>query len=281
MPLNEPLLGIHSTTDLRNAGLTKSKIASAVAAGELAHLRRGWYAERSAGEDARAAVRIGGVLTASSASRHHGLWTPDDDRLHVLVAHNAARLRLPEPSGTPAVCLHWAPGALQVTAVAGPLQLLRDSLHCQGLETTVVVADSALDRRLVTLASLRSTLPSVARWCDSTSQSGTESLCRLRLRRRRIPVRTQVRIEGVGFVDLLVGERLVIECDSRTFHDGYQSARDYDRDLALCRQGYLLIRLQYRHVIFEWDKVEALILGIVRARRHMWRSGSAGSVIAL
>ena len=108
-------------------------------------------------------------------------------------------------------------------------------------------------------------------------------MCRVRLAARRIRVRPQVRIPSVGFVDLLVGDRLVIECDSAKFHDGYTADRDYDRDRELIRQGYIVLRLKYRHVMYEWDTIERLILEIVRARRHLWRHGGAvaGKVIAL
>ncbi|HWD61340.1 MAG TPA: DUF559 domain-containing protein [Humibacter sp.] len=280
----EPPLGITPTSELHAMGYTRYSIADAVAAGTLERVRRGWYASSAADVDAKTAVHIGGVLTAASATRHYGMWTPDDNRLHVLVARNASRLR---PSGAQGrkgreTCLHWAVGTLTARAIASPLQVVKDAAHCLPLEQAVAIADSALNARLLHLEDLRPVVPAVARCCDPASQSGTESLSRVRLRRKNIRVRTQVEIAGVGLVDLLVGDRLVVECDSAGFHDGYQSVRDYDRDMALIRQGYIVLRLKYRHVMFEWAKVEELILAIVRARRHLWRGGgSAGTVVSL
>ena len=278
-----PHLGIHSIGDLRAQGHTRYSIAAALSDGGLTRIRRGWYADTTADPDTTTAVRVGGLLTANSAARRYGLWTPDDASVHVLVARNASRLRLGGEGDTSQrpICLHWAKGALTGKAIAEPLQVIADALHCRGLEDAVVIADSALNLGMIRADSLGSGLRVVRDWCDARSQSGTESLTRLRLRRRRVPVRTQVRIPDVGIVDLLIGERLVIECDSKSFHDGYQSSRDYDRDLALVGQGYLVLRLQYRHVMFEWERIERLILEIVRARRHLWRHGRAGSVVSL
>jgi very-short-patch-repair endonuclease len=83
-------------------------------------------------------------------------------------------------------------------------------------------------------------------------------------------VRTQVQIGTIGRVDLLVGNRLVIECDSHEFHEGEDALhRDFDRDLALIEKDYLVLRLNYRQVVHEWDRVESVILGLVARRRHV------------
>ena len=229
-----------------------------------------------------AAVRVGGALTATSASRHYGMWTVDDDRLHVLVPRHASRLHLdPSPHGA-AVWIHWArmPGAVE-RPITDPLQVVADAAHCLPPEVAVALADSALNKRIFHIAELETIAPRIAARCDGASQSGTESLTRFRLRSLRLPVRTQVAIRGVGHVDLLVGDRLVIECDSESFHDGYRSERDYDRDMSLVEQGYIVLRLRYRHVMFEWARVEALVLKIVRAGRHRWHRGrnSEGTVL--
>jgi very-short-patch-repair endonuclease len=84
-------------------------------------------------------------------------------------------------------------------------------------------------------------------------------------------------------VDLLVGERLVVECDSAEFHDRYRSANDYQRTQELIRRGYIVVRLTYRDVVHDWARAEALILEIVRAGRHEWRAGRGvrGTALAL
>ncbi|MGN6721377.1 MAG: endonuclease domain-containing protein [Marmoricola sp.] len=158
-----------------------------------------------------------------------------------------------------------------------------DAFRCQPRASVVALADSALNRGLLRPEVLEAALPRLARWCDAASQSGTESIARVGLMQHRVRVRTQVKIAGVGYVDLVVGDRLVIECDSSEFHDGYQSKRDYERDQELMRLGYMVLRLRYEHVVHEWARIEALVMGIVRARRHLWRSGAdaRGTLLAL
>jgi len=137
--------------------------------------------------------------------------------------------------------------------------------------------DSALNKGLVTLSQLHvaaRALPArfsrAIQRCDPLSQSGTESLVRVRLRRLGIRVLTQFRRPGVGRVDLLVGDRLVIECDSEAFHgDDEGQERDYDRDLVLLDGDFLVMRLRYRHVVYEWDRIEPIILGLIRRGRHL------------
>jgi len=167
--------------------------------------------------------------------------------------------------------------------VAEPLQVVIDAFRCQPRPTVVALADSALNRGLLKSEVLEAALPQLAPWCDAASQSGTESIARVGLRRHRVRLRSQLKVAGVGYVDLVVGDRLVIECDSSEFHDGYSSKRDYERDQELMRLGYLVLRLKYEHVVHEWDRIDALVMGIVRARRHLWRTGAdaKGTLLAL
>lgn len=283
MPSSDPYLDIYSTARLRALGLSTHAVRREVSEGRLTRIRPGWFHGMEAAPDVITAVRVGGILTATSGSPYRRLWTLGDDRIHVLLPRHTSRALLDQHRaklGT--VCVHWAKGRIaRATPVAAPLQILVDSAHCQSRETAVALADSALNQQFVRIESLESVIPDLARWCDAASQSGTESLVRVRLRRRGVKLRSQVAIDGVGSVDFVVGDRLVIECDSAAHHDGYQSERDYQRDQALLRLGYLVLRLKYGHVIHDWDRIEALVLEIVRARRHMWRSGGAGSVVAL
>jgi very-short-patch-repair endonuclease len=293
---------ISSTSDLVRAGASPSAIARAVKSGELIRARRGHYLPATAHPDEVEAVHIGGQLTGPSAARHYGLWTVDDDRLHVLVPRNAARLRLARSESGVSdrrgrlVCLHWGTAAptgprdrwdstdghlAAQAAVVDACCALADMTSCQQRERVVATADSALNLHVLSREAVAVAIPNVIHWCDGRSQAGTESLVRVRLRAKRVRALPQARIRCVGFVDLLVGDRLVIECDSATFHDGYTSERDYDRDLKLVSLGYLVIRLRYRHVMHEWDVVEAIILELVRSGRHLWSRGQRGHAVSL
>ncbi|MFC7432375.1 MULTISPECIES: endonuclease domain-containing protein [unclassified Agrococcus] len=86
--------------------------------------------------------------------------------------------------------------------------------------------------------------------------------------RPRDPRPRQVRI-GRMRVDLLVGERLVVECDGAEHHGGWEaSAADRARDLELMVLGYRVVRPTYRQVVDDWPTVEQRLLALVRADAH-------------
>ncbi len=141
-----------------------------------------------------------------------------------------------------------------------------------------MLLDSLLHTGLATRSDLEqvcATVPGASRLMDQVdrAESGTETLVRVRLRARRIRVRAQVAIDTVGRVDLVVGERLVIEVDSDRWHSSpEQVSRDRRRDRALVRLGYIVLRLGYREVIDDWRACEADVPALIRAREHRWRA---------
>lgn len=137
--------------------------------------------------------------------------------------------------------------------------------------------DSMLHQKMIErdeLAQLLSAYPKRIRdlvnWCDGRAESGTESLTRFRLARAGVKLRPQVTVVGIGRVDLLIGKRLIIEVDSREFHDGedpFESDRRRDRRLKARR--YIVIRLTYQQVMSEWDEAFADIMCVIRRRDHL------------
>ncbi|GLK18879.1 endonuclease domain-containing protein [Herbiconiux flava] len=96
----------------------------------------------------------------------------------------------------------------------------------------------------------------------------------MRIRSRRKRLRSQVQIEGVGRVDLLLGDRLVLELDGYRWHSsrtGFEE--DRHRDLELARRGYRVLRLSWRQVTFDWDAYEGVTMRLVRAGEHRWPPG--------
>ncbi|WP_374947020.1 hypothetical protein [Agreia sp.] len=155
---------------------------------------------------------------------------------------------------------------------------LADAVQCQSEEYAVVVIDSALNKGLITLRELEAAFATLPRRCkralsrsNGRSESGPETLVRMRLRALGIPVTVQVRISGVGRVDLVIGDRFVIECDSREFHTGSERYRaDRRRDRTLIGLGYLPMRITYEMVMFDWAETERVILHRIRQRDHLW-----------
>lgn len=264
--------GLYSTRLLRANGLTKHDVRRAVAAGTLTRPRRGWYATGTTPPEVITAARVGGRLTCLGALRLHGAWTLDEPELHVRVADGVAIGRVGR------VHVHWTPQRIGpgVDTVA---EALRSAITCADLRSLVIAIDSLANRGILGTTELRAVLDTTSRgrraWAlhDPAAESGIETLVRLGLRRHRIRVATQVSIAGVGRVDFLVGQRLVIEADGYDWHgDRVAFERDRERDRELVRRGYVVIRASYRQVTTDLDAVIVAVLAVVRRRDHQWRA---------
>ncbi|GAB3132528.1 hypothetical protein GCM10027289_20810 [Tsukamurella serpentis] len=232
--------------------------------GHLRNIRRGWYRLPGADPAVVAAVRSGAVITCVDALAHYGLWTPPRTRTH---------MRRAQP---PVGCR--ARGLPVPTRAIDPLpQALLCTANCLAADELVAVLDSTLRLRVYTLGALRELFTGPARvtrlldHLDPQSGSGTESITRFRLQCARIKVRSQVVIPGVGRVDLLVGDKLIIECDSAGHHNNRQRITDNRRDRAAVRGDYRVMRFDYSEIMADWDAIFAEILEIVRSDRHTGR----------
>ncbi|WAC66595.1 type IV toxin-antitoxin system AbiEi family antitoxin domain-containing protein [Agrococcus sp. SL85] len=264
----EPLvlqLGVVTTAQLAALGWSKWQIERAVHQLVLERIRPGWFG-RGPDATALAAVRAGGCISCFSALRLRGAWVPQGSGSHV----RRARHR----SG--ASCRPFGPSVPVRSAVDDLETAVRCAFRCGDREALVVVLDSLLHRRLATMDELRSwaaNAPARVRallaLLDGRAESGTESMLRLRLWQLRIGVRIQVRVLPGMRVDLLVGERLVIECDSREHHtDAAAYERDQERDRRLVARGFVVLRLSYRQIHEEWPAIERDILAIIRRGDH-------------
>ncbi|MDM4763632.1 type IV toxin-antitoxin system AbiEi family antitoxin domain-containing protein [Galbitalea sp. SE-J8] len=259
---------IATRTELLAAGWTARSITEAVRSGAIVRLRNGVYASAGCDPSVALAVRVGGVLGCASALTALGVWTQSRGPVHVQLDGRASRIRR-APHGT---VLHWHTAPLPGTRVAAhPIDALADACHCLPFEFAVASIDSALNLGLISrtdLEVLSAALPRrlrriVAR-ADGRCMSGTETILRLALEDAGIAFVPQVRIPGVGTVDFVVAGRIVIEVDSHAWHDSDEAtSRDYDRDLAAARAGYIVLRLRYEHVMFQLDASMAAVRSLV------------------
>lgn len=100
------------------------------------------------------------------------------------------------------------------------------------------------------------------------AESGLETMVRVRLRSCGVAVRTQVVVRR-SRVDLLVGQRLVIECDGGE-HDASWQAQGADRarDRELIAAGSLVVRPAYDQIVHDWPAAERDLLALVRRGAH-------------
>jgi very-short-patch-repair endonuclease len=263
--------GIAHISTLRH--VNRRELDALVAAKLLARPRRGWYAMPNAPHDFVRAVSVGGQVSCISALRVRGVWCVDDHRLHVSVPSNATRVKGAD------LLVHYnaRPGANHSVVADDTVHALAHAFSCQSRENVIVALNSALNLRRIRESQLPEIQALVARkyWpyfgaVDGTCESGLETKCVLRLRRLNLRVRTQVLIPRVGRVDVVVGDRLVVELDGIGFHTGDAVKRDRRRDLELHRLGYLVLRVDYGMVMDEWDNVEEVIRLYVSRREHRW-----------
>lgn len=220
-------------------------------------LRHGWYAGPTADPKVESAVRSGGVLGCVSALGRYGIWIPNNDQ-HVR-------------AGSACQPYRWRP---KKTRAIDPLDVaLASAVNCLDPEGVVVVLDSAMNQKLIEMADATTLVRDskharlhLDQRCEPESESGLETMTRLRLRARHIKVRVQVVIAGIGRVDLLVGKSLVIECDGESSHQAFDADRERDRRLRAL--GFQVVRLSYKHVMYDWNAAEQDLLAIIRRREH-------------
>ncbi len=210
-----------------------------------------------------------------------GAWCPPDDgRLHVAVAAHARALRDPD-SGRPFVprddvVVHWR--NVTVSATGEPRGIVAFPRALRHLPTeldpafAVAILDSAVRKQLCTTWELSAefeTAPRLARalrHVDARAESGTESVARERLRSAGIEAELQVQI-GKHRVDLLISGRLVVELDSKEFHDTESAfEKDRRRDAELTRRGYRVLRFSYAQALYDWPACLAAIRAALCAR---------------
>lgn len=259
---------IYTVSDLRTE-YTARQISSLVRQGHLIRAGR-YYLTAGTDEPVVAALTAGVRPTCLTAARHHGLWVPPGAKRHVY-ARRAQRI----PAGW--VAHGWTHAWPEPDPVASPVLMLEHACRCLDPLDVGILADSALREGHVhaaDIAAIRRTAPrAVGRVLDQVSalaESGTETKVRLFFQLRGVPVRAQVQIPGIGRVDLLVGRRWIIECDSRAHHTGATVyAYDRARDFSAIEQGYITTRLTYGMVFGRWDATTSRLTRIIRSRQHL------------
>jgi len=274
--------GIAPARDLLAGGVTEQQLRTASLRAEVLRFRKGWYALRGTSEEVIRASRVGGALCCASAAAFHRLWVPDTSRLHVSVHRTASRLRDPDRHRTrldPAdakVIVHWTGDRRAAHLWSQPVDTsLLEIVGCQGAAAGFVVFESALRKgRFDRIGEelFRASLPADLRPffapANRLSDSGTESILKLALIEGGIPFRQQVLVPGVGPVDFLIGEALVVEVDSKEFHS--DALRERRKDAALSIRDFRTHHYFYSQVMFELAEVmDAIRAALARGDHHI------------
>ena len=251
--------GVAHRRDLNRAGFTDDRIRRAREAGRVRNVGGGWLATSSASEAVVRAVAHGGRVACVSAAVARGLWVLTADRLHVAVAASSSAV------AEPGVRLHRSRPLVPVdraSTIESIIDMLEHVAVCVPFEEAIAIWESTLRAGLVAPAALakvqwrRLASRALAKAVSMLSDSGLESMVVARLRMWGVDLRQQVRLFGHA-VDVLVGERLIIQIDGWEFHSSASArARDNRHDAALRLAGYTVIRIGYAEVVHGWASIE-------------------------
>lgn len=263
--------GVFSAQQLVEQGWSRERIEEARLDGHIRRLRWGWYAVPHADEAAIRAIKAGGRLGCLSALRVHGLWIPAHPMPHVMFGPGKA-----VPSRDDLV-IHRAHNHAR-EAVFSIEDSLAQVVHRHDAETTLMAMESAVNLGHISPATARTMLAAaptthhkgVVKYFEPRSESGSETRLRLFLQQRGVPVRSQVWIDGVGRVDLLAGESLILEADSEEFHGSPGAVtNDRRRDVAATERGYARHRFTHRQLFFEWPSTQDFLSRILSSGHHL------------
>lgn len=250
-------------------GWTRTELDRATEAGLLLHPTHGWRAVPDCHPLILRALAQEAVLTCVSALEVHGIEVCRPQRIHLrpLRARPArrpwCRPRIPCPVDGPIDTVEVA------TACA---------VNCLRGEELLVLLDSLIRQRALRHRQVATLMQEATKDRQQLlSQVGGadaigESILHHRLHAHGIRFRSQVVIRDVGRVDVLVGDRLVIEVDGHAFHNNPKAfEEDRRRDRALMVKGFIVLRLTYTDLFRNWTAAEQQILHLVRHDRHRYR----------
>ncbi|MET0734650.1 MAG: hypothetical protein ABWY55_03270 [Microbacterium sp.] len=258
-----------TTASLSQLGLSQHRIAGLVSAGRLIRLRRGMYAHAGTEPLLLEVGRLGGRLDCVSLLQHLGVFVRESSPLHMQLDPGTTRL----PRRPQGVVAHWRPRTVPREALTVDLiSALVQAGRCQRPRDTIATLDNALHRSLIDeddLAEIFRRLPRRRRvlrtLLDARCESGPETIMRLLLRAIGCSFDLQVQIDGVGRVDFVVDGWLIIECDSRAHHEGWeQQKNDRRRDLAAARLGYTTVRPLAEDILYGADELRSALAEIIR-----------------
>lgn len=264
--------GVVATAALQREAVSAGTIAAAVSAGSLVRLRRRWVAVADADPSLIAAARTGVTLTCSTAAVRHGLWVLSTDGTHVAAPAHAGRISV-APDTRVHRCRPLAPRHPE-HLVDGVVNVLGVVSRCLPDEQALAIWNSALNKKLVTLDEMRR-YPLTSRGLDLAERatpladSGLETFLIERLRWLGVRLTPQFWILGHR-VDLLIGERLVVQADGG-HHVGVQREADMRHDALLTLNGYHVIRVGYHQLVNDWSAVQQAIVSAIAQGLHRAR----------
>ncbi|HET7139935.1 MAG TPA: type IV toxin-antitoxin system AbiEi family antitoxin domain-containing protein [Arthrobacter sp.] len=261
--------GVVRTSQLKQAGFSRQAIAQAASLGLTIKLSRGVYGLPGSNQLGEALTN-GGLLTCVSAAPFYKLWILHEARsLHLSRSHPMPAPKIVEHGRTRHPQHGWLP-------LAGLADVLVHSLRCLPELDALVMVQSAVGRGDIELDFLYGKVPgrrngkarSVLDLVIPRADSVLEVLANTHFVRAGLRVRRHVIIPGVGEVDFLIEECLVVETDGSTHFAPQSVKKDQRRNNRSILGGYLVLRYYYADVVFGPDEMVAEVLAVLKLRRE-------------
>ena len=285
MDLNEELRkrhGITKLSSLRHAELTPTMLPQSIG-----HYR-GWiYDKNSFSLDQVRAFVYNACISCVSAAPIYELPILMEERpqkTHLSVSYNRgmhpSKLRRFDD-----VCVHreqFVSDKERHTHVASIGTVLERVLVCMPLKVSLPMLDAARNRGLYDVSTLTipptgSRLPHLREALSLSSdraRSILETVARLQLIDMGLTPQVGVWIEGVGEVDMIILDFIVIEVDGWAFHSSKeQREKDLKRDRELLRRGYVVLRFTYDDVM-NGDFAREVPVSVTALRRLVPETGA-------
>ncbi len=252
--------------DLQRAGIGPDALKAAISSGALTSVHRGLVGTANADANLRIAMTAGGLITCVSAARELGLWTiKDPAHLHLWTDHGRQPETVIKHRGRLVRPGRWG--------YVGIVDCVLHAIRCRPRLEALVIAESAVRLGRVSKEELVDHLPGtrnnlrrqLVQGIGDDADSPLEVIARDLFRAAGLHVETQVRIQGIGRVDMVVEGRLIVELDGFDFHwDRATFLQDRRRNNAGILSGLPTLRYVYEDLVFTPERVVAEVLTVVR-----------------
>lgn len=262
--------GVARTASLRKVGIFRTRVDKALMAGRIIRVRRGVYALPNDGGVLGLALKHNAHLTCLSAAPLYQLWTLQKPTVvHLSPGHKStvpgtlAHGRILHP-------VHpWLPAA-------GLADVLIHASRCLPTLEALVMVQCAAQRGDITVDFLRRKLPgnrnararAVLDYVIPRADSVLEVLANYHFRAAGLSVRRHVELEGVGEVDFLIEDCLVVETDGLTHLEPKQVRKDRARNNATVVGGRLCLRFSYADVVHHPEEMVAQVRAVLEHSRR-------------
>lgn len=240
---------------------------------ELRKLRNRWYSTQDATPQLVAAVRRHCFLSGIHALQYYGAWVPPNPRRQIVrTANRKAAVFDGEVIKMSRLLISDAPYGIVPWQVA-----LRHAMPHLELAEQVAVVEGLLkpntmltipNEELLQYLGTRRWGQNILRLIDPLSESGLETVARVRLIQRGHQVQIQRKLPNRQRMDAVIDNCVALELDSKFHSDPGQYAKDNRKAIIIANQRLIPMRASFQDVMDNWDEVYRAIQMLLQNSRQ-------------